>query len=452
MKKISRRSFLMASGTFAAATALTACSGGGSTGKAGANASSAAAPASSEAADPSKYEVTEPITITWWHALESQYDELVADVVKKFNATQKLITVEAQYIGSYKDINEALVAAHAAGTGLPAVAVANTDYVASYGDSGLYEDLDPYIAGTDYDVDDFSAGLLLSSQYNGKQVALPFLHSTQVIYYNKTMADANGWKIPEKIEDFTPFLAEVHSKQGIYGTVVPGWDQWYFETLYLNEGVQIITGDNDCDLNGDAALGVTKMIKGWCDAGDAYFASGTDASATMRQNFYDQKTFSVMHTSSLYNNYVSKCPDFEVGMAWYPAATTGDKNSEVGGCVLGIPSKNDQATKNAAWQFLQFLCGKEVNMEWAEGTGYLPTRNSVLNTEEGKKFLEKKPAFQCIFDNLNLINPRIQNAAWSELATTWKNYMEIMMNQGGDITSGSNDMVTEINEILEDHA
>ena len=450
MKKISRRSFLIATGAIAAATAMTACSGG-STGKANTTASSAAS-AAPETVDPSKYEVTEPITITWWHALESQYDELVADVVKKFNATQSLITVEAQYIGSYKDINEALVAAHAAGTGLPAVAVANTDYVASYGDSGLYENLDPYIAGTGYDVDDFSAGLLLSSQYEGKQVALPFLHSTQVIYYNKSMADENGWTIPEKIEDFTPFLAEVHSKKGIYGTVVPGWDQWYFETMYLNEGVQIITGDNDCDLNSETALGVTNMIKGWCDAGDAYFAAGTDASATMRQNFYDQKTFSVMHTSSLYNNYVSKCPDFEVGMAWYPAATTGDKNSEVGGCVLGIPSKNDQATKNAAWQFLQFLCGKEVNMEWAEGTGYLPTRNSVLNTEEGKEFLEKKPAFQCIFDNLNLINPRIQNAAWSELATTWKNYMEVMMNQDGDVTSGSNDMVTEINEILEDHA
>ena len=432
---------------------FTLCACGGSTGSTAAPAESAApAEESAEPADASMYEVTEPITIVWWHALEDQYSDLVNEVVDGFNASQDLVTVEAQYIGAYKDVNEALVAAHAAGTGLPAVAVANTDYVASYGDSGLYEDLDPYIAGTGYDVDDFSAGLLLSSQYKGKQVALPFLHSTQVIYYNKTMADANGWKIPEKIEDFTPFLAEVHSKKGIYGTVVPGWDQWYFETLYLNEGVQIITDDNDCDLSSDAALGVTKMIKGWCDAGDAYFASGTDASATMRQNFYDQKTFSVMHTSSLYNNYVSKCPDFEVGMAWYPAATTGDKNSEVGGCVLGIPSKNDQATKNAAWQFLQFLCGKEVNMEWAEGTGYLPTRNSVLDTEEGKKFLEKKPAFQCIFDNLNLINPRIQNAAWSELATTWKNYMEIMMNQGGDVTSGSNDMVTEINEILEDHA
>ena len=454
MKKISRRSFLMATGTLAAATALTACSGGGSTGKAGTAASSAPASsaAASEAADPSKYEVTEPITITWWHALESQYDELVADVVDKFNKSQNLITVEAQYIGAYKDINEALVAAHAAGTGLPAVAVANTDYVASYGDSGLYENLDPYIAATNYDVDDFSAGLLLSSQYQGKQVALPFLHSTQVIYYNKTMADANGWTIPETIEEFTPFLAEVHSKAGVYGTVVPGWDQWYFETLYLNEGVDIITADNTCDLNGDAALGVTNMIKGWCDAGDAYFAAGADASATMRQNFYDQKAFSVMHTSSLYNNYVDKCPDFEVGMAWYPAATTGSKDAEVGGCVLCIPSKNDQATKNAAWQFLQFMCGKEVNMEWAEGTGYLPTRNSVLTTDEGKAFLEKKPAFQCVFDNLNLINPRIQNAAWSELATTWKNYMEVIMNQGGDVDSSSEDMVTEIDEILEDHA
>ena len=67
-------------------------------------------------------------------------------------------------------------------------------------------------------------------------------------------------------------------------------------------------------------------------------------------------------------------------------------------------------------------------------------------------FLEEKPAFQCIFDNLNLINPRIQNAAWSELATTWKNYMDVMINQNGNVEDESKDMVVEINEILEDHA
>lgn len=231
--------------------------------------------------------------------------------------------------------------------------------------------------------------------------------------------------------------------------MIPGWDQWYFETLYLNEGVKIITGDNTCDLNSEAALKMTNQFRDWYEAGLIAWPFGPDASSGMRQTFYEGKTFSVMHTSSLYNNYVDNC-DFEVGMAWYPAASTGDKYSEVGGCVLGIPAKNDQATKNAAWQFLQYLVGKEVNMDWAKVTGYIPTRNSVLTTDEGVKFLEEKPAFKCVFDNLNLINPRIQNAAWSELATTWKNYMDNMMNQGGDISSESEAMVEEIDEILAD--
>ena len=157
----------------------------------------------------------------------------------------------------------------------------------------------------------------------------------------------------------------------------------------------------------------------------------------------------MLHTSSLYNNYVDNC-DFEVGMAWYPAGTTGAKDSEVGGCVLGIPAKVDQKTKTAAWVFLQYLCGKDVNMKWAEGTGYTPTRNSVLQTDEGKDFLAKKPEFKAVFDNLDLIKPRIQNAAWAQLATTWKNYMNEMMAEQADINTKSDDMVVEINEILED--
>ena len=168
---------------------LCACSGSTGSTAAPAAPEAPAAEAPAEAAPASMYEVTEPITIVWWHALEDQYSALVSEVVDGFNASQDLVTVEAQYIGAYKDVNEALVAAHAAGTGLPAVCVANTDYVASYGAGGVFENLDPYIAATGYDVDDFSTGLLTSSQFEGKQVALPFLHSTQVIYYNKTMAD-----------------------------------------------------------------------------------------------------------------------------------------------------------------------------------------------------------------------------------------------------------------------
>ena len=447
MKKISRRQFMAAMGAVAAAGALAGCSGGSTGG------GSTGGQTQTEPNEDISYEVTEPIEIVWWHALEEHYTDLVNEVVDGFNKSQDLITVKAEYIGAYKEINEALVSANAAKAGLPAVVVANTDYVASYGASGLYENLDPYIAATGFDTEDYATGLLLSSQYDGKQVALPFLHSTQIMYYNKDMAKERGLTIPDNIDDFETFLGEAtvieNGETSVYGTIIPGWDQWYFEPMYLNEGVKVITEDNACDLNSETALGVTQRIRSWIDKGYTYWGAGKESSDAMRQKFFESKAFSVVHTSSLYNMYVDKC-DFEVGMAWLPAGTTGSKNHEVGGCVVGIPSNNDQQVKNAAWQFLQYLTGKEVNMKWAKGTGYLPTRKSVLYTDEGKKFLEEKPEFQCIFDNLDLINPRIQNAKWGELATIWKQYMEMMLAQDYDVVEQSDLMVEEINDVLSD--
>lgn len=199
---------------------LAGCSGGGSTGgaavqsaqteaqTAGGAAEGGAAESGAPAADPASFEVTEPITIQWWHALEDQYSETVQEVVDDFNSSQDLITVEPVYVGSYAEVNEALVAAHAAGTGLPALTVANTPYVAEYGAGGLTEDLTPYIEATGFEIDDFGKGLVDASSYDGKQVALPFLISTQVMYYNQDMADELGITIPENFADMDAFLEQ----------------------------------------------------------------------------------------------------------------------------------------------------------------------------------------------------------------------------------------------------
>ncbi len=401
------------------------------------------------------YEVTEPITIEWWHALEQQYWPLVDEIVGEFNATNPLITVEAKYIGNYATVNENLVAAHAAGSGLPALTVANTPYVAEYGKGGLTEDLTPYIKATGYDIDDFGEGMIAATSYEGKQVTLPFLISTQVIYYNKTMADKEGITIPSQITDMDAFMKKA-SKLNSDGTtdrwaiIIPGWDQWYFEPMYLNSGVKIVNDDRvSTDLAGPISADLTKKFQNWVSQGYTYWASGTSASSNMRQNFVDQKTFSVIHTSSLYNLYKGLIGDkFELGMAWLPAGKT--KISEIGGSVLLIPAKNDQKTKNAAWVFLQYLIGKDVNMKWADGTGYIPTRNSVLSSEEGAQFLQRKPAFKAIFDNLDEINPRIQHAGWNQLATIWKSYLDQIMIEGADVDTNLGMMADEINEVLAD--
>ncbi|MEG1687593.1 MAG: extracellular solute-binding protein [Angelakisella sp.] len=443
----------------AAAFVLAMAGCGGSTGTNPPASSSKAADSSTATpapeapkADPAKYAVTEPIEIEFWHALETDNQDTVDKVVKMFMEKNPNIKVNAIYQGSYSEVNEKLIAAQAAGTTLPAVTVANTPYVAEYGASGLCEPLDDYIVNTGFEIDDFGAGLVASTQFDGKQTCLPFLISTQVMYYNKTLADAEGITLPEKISDMDAFMKKAaivtDGSTQRYATIVPGWDQWYFETFFLNQGVKIVNDDMvSTDLGSDKALAVAKQFQQWHNDGVMYWAYGTDASTIMRQNFIDQKAFSVMHTSSLYNTYAEKCK-FEVGMHYYPGAE--QRKSEVGGSVLLIPAKLDQKVKNAGWQLLSFMCSKDVNMIWAEETGYMPTRNSVTKTDAGKAFLAKKPAFQTVFDNIDNINPRIQHKAYSAFSKIWKESMAKAIVEMGDVVASMREAVVKMDEILSD--
>ena len=64
--------------------------------------------------------------------------------------------------------------------------------------------------------------------------------------------------------------------------------------------------------------------------------------------------------------------------------------------------------------------------------------------------MKQKPAFKCIFDNLDLIEPRIQNKKWSQLAKIWMNSLAEMFIEKTDIDKSVTVMASEINEVLED--
>lgn len=430
-------------------TSFAGC-GGGTTGMAGN--SGEASKADTASVDASKYEVTKPVSIEWWHSLESQYQPLVDKMVKDFESKNPNVKVKAIYQGSYGDLNEKLAAAQAAGTTLPALTVTNTPYVAQYGASGLCEDLDGYIKATKFDVDDFGAGMIAASSYKGKKIALPFLISTQVMFYNKDIADKEGIKLPEKWDQMDEFLTKATKASGgkttRYGTVFPGWDQWYYEPFFLNNGIKIVNPDNaSTDLGSDKAIEISNQLKKWCQDGKAFWAYGKDGSTNLRQSFIDGKAFSVIHTSSLYDMYLKNCK-FNVGMAYLPGGET--RNSEIGGCVLLIPSKNSQEVKNGAWKLLSYLTSKDVNMEWADKTGYMPTRNSVLKTDEAKAFLKKKPTFSAVFDNLDHIQPRIQHNAYTALSKIWMETMAKSINENKDMKSSLQAAAKKMNEALSD--
>ena len=401
------------------------------------------------------YEVTEPITIQWWHAHEDRFNPQIEYMINKFHETNPLITVEPVYIGSYSQINTQLIAAVASGE-VPALCTANTSYPPSYGAAGICEVLDPYIEASGYDVADFGEGLIAATSYEGQQICLPYLISTQVMFYNKTYADAEGIEMPKTFDEMDAFLekATLFNEDGTtkrYGTVFAGWDYWYFEMLYKNNGVNVINEDGlSTDLNGEDAVYITTKIKEWIDKGYAYFAYGTDASPNMRQLFWDGGAFSVFHTSSLYDLYVNSS-DFEVGMVWLPGGMDHESyKSEVGGSVILIPAKASQAQKNAAWVFLQFMTSPEINLYWADNTGYFPTRQSVLATEAVTDYLNRKPAMKNVMEKSQWINPRNQFPAYDMVANLWRDTLAQIFVEGAPVQETLDGLAMEVTEELED--
>lgn len=416
-----------------------------------------------------EYDVNEPITIEWWHAHESQFDEYINYMVTKFNTENEYgITVVPVYKGSYTEIKEQFVAADAAareGAGtVPAICCCNTSDPAGFGAAGLCEVLDPYMEAFDYDVEDFGEGLVLSTSYDEEQICLPYLISTQCMYYNKTAAEAEGIEMPKTLDEMEAFLekATIFNEDGTtarYGTVFGGWDYWYHEMLFKNNGVKIVTEDGKTDVNSEQSIAINTKIKEWIDKGYAYYAYGTGASSNMRDLFVAGGAFSVFHTSSLYTTYTGKVADkyaeepekaFEVGMAWLPGGYDHESfMSEVGGSAIFIPASATQAEKNAAWQFMMFMTGAEINLYWADKTGYFPTRASVKALPEYQEYLERKPAMADIINNAAWINPRNQNPAYDTCANLWRHALATIYNEGADVTETLNALAIEIQETLD---
>jgi len=240
-----------------------------------------------------------------------------------------------------------------------------------------------------------------------------------------------------------------------YGTVFGGWDYWYHEMLYKNNGVQIVCEDGTTDVASEQSIAITKKIQEWIEKGYAYYAYGTGASSNMRQLFWDGGAFSVFHTSSLYDTYVTNVAasanPFEVGMCWLPGGNDGETfKSEVGGSAIFIPAAASQTEKNAAWQFLMFMTSPEINLYWADKTGYFPTRASAQETAEYAEYLERKPAMADIVAMGSWINPRNQNPAYDACGTAWRHALARIHNEGAPVEETMNELAIEIQETLDD--
>ncbi|CAH1224097.1 hypothetical protein PAECIP111891_05625 [Paenibacillus allorhizoplanae] len=419
-------------------TALTACGSGGTetTGE-------------KTAEVPPAVEDNTPVTIQYWHSHADVQMPAVNDMIAAFQKKYPNITVEAVFQGAYADLQKKLQAAIAA-KDVPAVTNVEVSALPSFADSGAFADLSGYIKRDKVDMNDFSQGMVQAYSYDKKQYGFPLIVSTSVMIYNKTMLDKLGVQPPQKwseIEEFNKKVAvKENGKTTRYAFSVPGWDTWYMDPWISNGGGSILNPEHTKTLldQPDSMRWIQNFNK-WLKDGSLHMGYGKGASDTMRQMFLDEKVAMVQHTSAVLKTYLQNAK-FEVGVSFIP----GDKErkSHIGGAGIVMMEGAQAKQKEAAWKFIKFMTDAEHNIKWAEGTGYLPTHKSVLNTDEGKQYFAKLPQYKAVFDNFDNVVGRPQHPAYPEFS---KKYMEVvgkMILENADPEPTMKEAVKEINTIL----
>jgi len=343
------------------------------------------------------------IEVTFWHpyGMGSWSGKFLEKKAAEFEAANPEIKITPQSFASYEEIVKRIQQG-AAAKNLPSIACIGYGLEQYIIDSGLVTPLNDLLgedSGTFFD--DFFPSLLILTSRDNVVYGVPFALSVAEVFYHSDLflqAGLDPNQSPRTWEEFLTVARLLHLRLGIYGATFALDDPWIFETAVRSNGGAILSDDRKtCVLDSDIAVKTLQdLAEGTADGSILYNA---DFFQTL-QTFLSKGVamFATSSYGTLY--YHENAPD--VRAAPWPAAEGHKIQIPVGGNALFIFGNNTRE-RQAAARFVQFLTGPEAMVEWAENSGYLPSRRSSL--QRMGDFIEGFDNYKIAIDQIQHIVP-----------------------------------------------
>ena len=369
---------------------------------------SATAPIESESSTTvtdEEFDPSKPVTINFWHTMgKTPGQEVLNSMIARFNEIYPNITVEHSQQGGYDEIHSTINENLATGN-LPTMAYCYEDHVASYIDHNAVLDMTPYVEDPVYGLGHNPAGYDLgdlgvedmtpSSWVPGAAYAVegrysfPFSKSTEALFYNKSIFDANGWEAPKTWDEMWDICEQIRS--------MPAYAN--------NDDFYCLGYDSDANL----------LIGGFEQRGLPYTSLELNASGShFNFNTAENKAFVaelkshhdnhylITQGSSSNNGYTSELfkattclmsigstggtshnhtDNFKVGVAGVPQEDVNDpKMISQGPSICFFKRGTTKAQRTAAWLFYKFITNTENSAYYASRSGYNPVRDSSYSS------------------------------------------------------------------------
>lgn len=328
----------------------------------------------------------EQITVTFWHALGSDHQAMLEQLVDEFNASNPAITVKAEYQGNYGALQQKLIAAVAAGRP-PTMSLVYNNWTAAFIEGDHINPISefanyPSIGLQQDEIADYIPSFIEANTWNGTWMTMPFNKSIYVLYYNADLLDKAGVGVPQTMDELRAAAKAVTEKTGVQGLAVQAnVDQF---GIFLHAfGGSWIDDQGKSAFNSPEGVAALKFLQ------DLIME---DRSTYIHDGYLDDE-FNQGNTAMFFATVATipwlSSEHHRWGAAKIPAGQV--QAAVVQGTDLAIFNEASRAEQEAAWSFIKWLTSPEVNARWAVATGYLPVRQSAVQTQLYQDYLNSAP-------------------------------------------------------------
>lgn len=353
------------------------------------------------------------VTIRFDHTMGANLREVLDAYIVEFNKLYPNIHIEHSQVGGYEDIRDQVITQLSAGE-QPDIAYCYPDHVAMFNLSGKVVQLDNLIASeieeeradgtterlglTQDQINDFVPAYYNEGKQFGDELmyTMPFLKSTEVLYYNKTFFEAEGISVPTTWDEMEAVCARIKE---IDPTSIPlGYDSEanWFITMCEQQGSGYTSADenNHFLFNNDKNKAFVQRFKEWYQ--NTYVTTQTIYGAYTSGLFVNQEGSRSYMSIGSSAGATHQRPDkvngeypFDVGIAPIPQLNPDNPKVISQGPSVCIFNKDDPQKVVASWLFVKFLTTSvDFQAEFSMASGYVPVIKSVTQNEAYANFLE----------------------------------------------------------------
>jgi sn-glycerol 3-phosphate transport system substrate-binding protein len=339
--------------------------------------------------------------LQWWHAMAGANNEVVNQLAKEFNESQKDYTIVPVFKGTYPEALNAGIAAFRAKQPPAILQVFDAGSGVMMGAEGAIMPAADVLkkGGFTFDKSEYLAGIAAYySKPDGTMLSFPYNSSSPILYYNKDIfkkAGLDADKPPKTWPEVFDAARKIKTSGAASCGLTSTWLTW-IQTENLAAWNNVSYGSNENGLGGtDVTLAFNSPLfvqhfQSIADlAKDGTFRYGGRTSEA-KQLFTSGECAIMTESSGGLGDIVKSGMNYGIGQLPYYEGH-GPQNTIPGGASLWVfAGKSDEEYKGIA-QFFHFLSQTKIQSRLHQVSGYMPVTMAAYEDTKKSGFYEKNP-------------------------------------------------------------